>query len=68
VNPGRDPTTIRYRLRGAESLRLRDGALVATTAAGDFVHRAPVAFQRVDGQRRVVESSFRLRHGVATST
>ncbi|MEZ0578330.1 hypothetical protein [Nocardioides sp. MH1] len=66
VSPGSDPATIRYRLRGAESLRIEDGALVATTAAGDFVHRAPVAFQRVDGHRRIVESSFRLRRGVVT--
>jgi len=64
VAPGADPSRIGYRLRGAEGLRLRGEDLVASTAAGDFVHHAPVAYQRVDGQRRRVDAHFRLRHGV----
>lgn len=66
VSPGGDPSRIAYRLRGADSLHVDDGALVATTAAGDFVHHAPVAYQRIDGRRRAVESAFHLRHGVVT--
>lgn len=64
VAPGSDPARIGYRLRGADAVRLEDGDLVATTAVGDFVHHAPITYQVVDGQRRAVESRFRLVDGV----
>lgn len=64
--PGSDPDRIGYRLRGAERLRLADGNLVATTAAGDFVHHAPIAYQVIDGQRRAVAAAFHLDRGVVT--
>ncbi|RHW27506.1 hypothetical protein D0Z08_07390 [Nocardioides immobilis] len=66
VAPGTDPARIGYRLRGAEGLALDDGHLVATTAIGDFVHRAPVAFQRIDGERRRVDARYRLVDGVVS--
>lgn len=66
LDPGADPTRIGYRLRGADSLRLRDGALVARTAAGSFVHRAPVAYQVVAGHRQRVDAFFRITRGVVT--
>lgn len=37
---------------------------MATTAIGDFVHRAPVAFQRIDGEHRGVDAGYRLVDGV----
>ena len=40
--------------------------LVATTAAGDFVHHAPVAYQVIDGRRRPVAAAFHLDRGVVT--
>lgn len=64
VAPGSDPDRIGYRLRGADVLRIEDGDLVAGTAVGDFVHRAPVAYQVVDGRRQAVEARFRLVDGV----
>jgi hypothetical protein len=66
VAPGSDPDRIGYRLEGADGLRLRGGDLVARTAAGDFVHHAPVAYQQIDGRRRPVDAHFRLRHGVVS--
>jgi hypothetical protein len=66
VAPGADPSRIGYRLQGADRLRLRGGDLVASTAAGDFVHHAPVAYQRIDGRRATIEAQFRLRHGVVS--
>lgn len=66
VAPGTDPTRIGYRLRGADGLALDDGDLVATTAIGDFVHRAPIAFQRIDGERRRVDAGYRLVDGVVS--
>jgi hypothetical protein len=64
VAPDADPSRIGYRLRGIESLRLDHGDLVAATAVGDFVHRAPVAYQRIGGARRTVTASFRVVDGV----
>lgn len=66
VAPGSDPDRIGYRLRGADALRISGGDLVAATAAGDFVHRAPVAYQLIDGERRTVDAEFRLAHGVVS--
>lgn len=64
VAPGSDPARIGYRLRGTDGLRLENGDLMAATAVGDFVHRAPVAFQTVAGERRPVAASYRLADGV----
>lgn len=65
VAPGVDPGRIGYRLRGTDGLRLDDdGDLVAPTAVGDFVHRAPVAYQRIDGARVPVSARYRLADGV----
>lgn len=64
VAPGSDPARIGYRLRGTDGIRIEHGDLVATTAVGDFVHRAPVAYQRIDGERRTVPAAFRIAHGV----
>ncbi|KAA1419015.1 hypothetical protein F0U44_11165 [Nocardioides humilatus] len=66
VAAGADPSRIGYRLQGADRLRIRHGDLVASTAAGRFIHRAPVAYQRIDGERRRVDARFRLRHGVVS--
>ncbi len=64
VAPGADPARIGFRLRGVDGLRLDHGDLVAHTAVGDFVHRAPVAYQSIGGERRTVTATFRVVDGV----
>lgn len=66
VAPGSDPARIGYRLRGADALHLEGGDLIVATAVGDFVHRAPVAYQWVDGERRSVTARFRVVDGVVS--
>ncbi len=66
VEPGADPQDIRLRVAGAQALRLDDtGDLVIETAAGDLRMLDPMSYQRIDGERRQVESAFRIE-GVDT--
>jgi hypothetical protein len=61
--PGADPGAIALRFEGAEDLRIdSDGDLVITTPVGELVHRAPVVYQEVGGDRREVTGAYRL-HG-----
>lgn len=61
LRPGARPDVIALRWSGVSDLRLApDGALHGRTPSGPVQLRAPVAFQDVDGQRRPVESAFRL--------
>lgn len=60
VAPNADPALIEMSLSGAESLRLADQALVVRTGLGEVRFSPPVAFQEVDGERRVVEVRYRL--------
>lgn len=57
---------VRLRIDGATGLRIdADGALVATTAAGDFRQGAPAAFEiDADGERRPLASRFVLTGGM----
>jgi Ca2+-binding RTX toxin-like protein len=62
--PGADPGAIALRFEGAQDLRVdRHGDLVISTAVGELVHRAPVVYQEVGGDRRRIEGAYRL-HGV----
>jgi hypothetical protein len=60
--PGADPAAIGMRFEGAEDLSIDpEGDLVITTAVGELVHRAPVVYQEVGGERREVPGAYRLR-------
>jgi Ca2+-binding RTX toxin-like protein len=60
--PGADPGRIALRFEGAEDLRIEaDGDLVITTAVGKLVHRTPVVYQEVGGERRDVPGAYRLQ-------
>jgi Beta-propeller repeat/RTX calcium-binding nonapeptide repeat (4 copies) len=59
--PGADPGRIALRFEGAEDLRIdRRGDLVITTAVGELVHRAPVVYQQVKGERQEITGAYRL--------
>ena len=62
VQPGADPSRIRLSFEGAANLRIDEqGNLLAATTAGEVVQRAPVIYQDVDGERRVIEGRYVLR-------
>ena len=64
VSPGADPTLIRQRVVGAQSLAAApDGGLVVRTESGDVELPAPVLFQPLDAQgsqRRIVDGGFEV--------
>jgi uncharacterized repeat protein (TIGR01451 family) len=63
VAPHADPRAIRFRIEGAQSLRLdRAGDLRIRTSHGELVQRAPLVYQTNRGLREPVKARFR-RYG-----
>jgi hypothetical protein len=61
VTPGANPRAIRLSFDGIRAMRIDlDGNLVLTTASGDLLQKAPVAYQEVGGERRRVRARYRL--------
>jgi hypothetical protein len=59
--PGADPAPIALRFSGQERLRLAaNGDLVLSSPTGDLRQRAPVAYQRIGGERVAVDSAYVL--------
>ncbi|MBN2206815.1 MAG: hypothetical protein JW742_05375, partial [Candidatus Aminicenantes bacterium] len=60
VAPGADPGRIQFGYEGESSARLDpDGDILVETADGALKHRAPDAYQVIDGAKVKVASSFR---------
>ena len=69
MNPGADPSRITLAVDGASHVSVDDesGDLVLETAVGPVRQHAPVVYQVVDGQRRLVDARYVLASdGVAT--
>ncbi|MEZ4739648.1 MAG: gliding motility-associated C-terminal domain-containing protein [Flavobacteriales bacterium] len=64
VDPGADPSLIRFTYEGANDIQLRSGALIVSTSLGRLTERIPLAYQEVDGERRIITCSYTLRNGV----
>jgi len=65
VAPKADINAVRLGFDGANKVSLdHDGNLVLHTAAGDVVQKKPVAYQMIDGERRLVEARY-VRRGRA---
>jgi uncharacterized protein (TIGR03437 family) len=66
VAPGTDPRAIRIRFDGAS--RIEAGDLIVSAGDLELRHRAPVAYQEIDGTRRSVTAAYRLRDGIVSFT
>ncbi|MCU1238012.1 MAG: hypothetical protein JWP63_5979 [Candidatus Solibacter sp.] len=65
VSPGARPADIGVRFQGAEKMRVnRAGELELAMSGQMLVHRRPVAYQQVDGERREIAAAYELRDGV----
>lgn len=63
VKAGADPSRIRLRYEGAESVSLCKGQLLVKTSVGDWTEAAPIAYQ-MEGQKRVeIPCQFVLQQG-----
>jgi len=61
VKPGGDPGAIHVAFDGAEDMRIDAGGdLVLATGSGEFLHRRPVAYQELDGDRRELQGRYEL--------
>jgi Beta-propeller repeat/HYDIN/CFA65/VesB-like, Ig-like domain len=61
VKPGSDPKSIRMKIDGAAHLAVdASGDLVVSASEGEVRFNHPVAYQEIDGRRKVVEASFEL--------
>jgi hypothetical protein len=62
VEPGADPSRIRMRVSGAQSLRTDEaGGLIASTGPGDVRLTRPAAYQEQGGTRRAVAVAYEAR-------
>ena len=61
VHPGADPSQIKFFLSGAETLDLNPkGEIEVKTPLGNFTDERPYTYQKIDGEKREVESSYLL--------
>jgi hypothetical protein len=61
VSPGADPAHIRLAVEGAQTLKTTtDGALELNGPSGKMSFTKPVAYQQIDGRRRMVEIRYRV--------
>jgi len=60
--PGANTKHINMRFRGAEKIKIdSSGDLVLTTREGELKQKKPVAWQLVDGERRIIDARFTRR-------
>jgi hypothetical protein len=60
IRRGGSPGDIKLKYSGAKQTFIDgDGSLVIETVEGRFLHRKPVSFQVINGQRREIESAFK---------
>ncbi|HSS62792.1 MAG TPA: SBBP repeat-containing protein, partial [Gammaproteobacteria bacterium] len=61
LKPGADPGVIRLAIKGHSSIRIdRDGGLNLELQGHRVVHRAPLVFQEVGGERKEIPARYRL--------
>ncbi|MBI3476057.1 MAG: SBBP repeat-containing protein [Acidobacteria bacterium] len=58
LQPGIDPSVIRLGIEGATKLRLEQGDLVLSSAAGNVHLRRPQIYQQVNGARREIRGGY----------
>ncbi|HET6853403.1 MAG TPA: hypothetical protein VFH46_13965, partial [Pyrinomonadaceae bacterium] len=64
VRPGTDPDVIALSFEGADQLEVdAEGELVLHAAGGCIRQRKPMIYQEVDGVRREVAGSYKLKNG-----
>ncbi len=58
--PGADPSAIRFTYEGADDIQVRNGALIISTSLGILTERIPLAYQEINGERKVVVCRYVL--------
>ncbi len=63
VYPGADANQVRVTYEGVDKVELKNGKLVLTTSLGEVIEQAPVAWQIINGIKKIVKCEFVLRTG-----
>jgi photosystem II stability/assembly factor-like uncharacterized protein len=64
LQPGADPSAIKLKIDGAESMRIdRKGNLILKTKSGDLEQLKPAIYQEADGVRKEIKGSYVLHEG-----
>lgn len=67
VAPGASAEAIAIRFEGVDRVRInRSGELELGLGSHALVHRKPVAYQEIGGQRRIVAAAYDIRRGAVT--
>jgi gliding motility-associated-like protein len=61
VAPGSDPSIIRIAYSGMKEISIERGDIIVKTLLGDVIEKKPVAFQYINGQRRLVLCEFSVK-------
>lgn len=67
VNPGVDPSLIRYKIEGANATYIdEEGQLRIVNQFGEIIESKPIAWTEKDGKRKVVNASFHLDNNIVS--
>lgn len=66
VSPCADPAAINFAYNGAEDIDLIKENLVVTSKVGEMVETKPIAYQMVNGTRRLVAAAFDIDNGIVS--
>ncbi|MES2592524.1 MAG: PKD domain-containing protein [Bacteroidota bacterium] len=64
VNPGGDPENIKLEYSGADKMYLKEGNLYIQTSLGMVVEQKPFAYQVIDGIKKEISCSYKLKKNV----
>jgi gliding motility-associated-like protein len=64
VNPGGDVSNIAMYFDGAESLKIKEGALHIKTSVNEVTEMAPYTYQLIDNNRKEVPCSFEVKGNI----
>ncbi|NIM18246.1 MAG: hypothetical protein GTO45_40215, partial [Candidatus Aminicenantes bacterium] len=58
--PGADPNDIRFKYTDVSKTRIdKEGNLVVETKFGKFIHKRPISYQVIEGEKAAVQSTFK---------
>ncbi len=64
VRPGADPAVVRFAYEGVEGLKITEaGGLEVILKEGKLLHKKPVIYQVINGERKTIDGSYRIIKG-----
>ena len=62
IQPGADPSCIKYRYDGSVNLNFEDGCITAQSRISTITENRPISYQVHNGQRRLIQSGYKLNN------